>query len=43
MPWKKANRELMQLLEASLQNYQTERKMMFGSVTCNIRSLDNVD
>ncbi len=33
MPWKKANRELMQLLEGSLQSYQTERKMMFGSVT----------
>ena len=33
MPWKKANRELMQLLEDSLEGYKAERKMMFGSVT----------
>ena len=30
MPWKKANRELVQLREDSLQSYQTERTMMFG-------------
>jgi TfoX/Sxy family transcriptional regulator of competence genes len=33
MPWKKANRELMQLLEDSLKDYKTEKKMMFGSAT----------
>ena len=32
MPWEKANRELTQLLEDSLEGYKAEGKVMFGSV-----------
>ena len=33
MAWKKANKELMQMLEDALSSYQTEKKIMFGSST----------
>ena len=33
MPWKKANKGLIDLLEKQMKDYRCERKMMFGSPT----------
>ena len=33
MPWKKASRELIDILENTMQEFQCERRMMFGSPT----------
>ena len=33
MPWKKANKELISLLEKLMRNYDCDRRLMFGSPT----------
>jgi TfoX/Sxy family transcriptional regulator of competence genes len=37
MPWKKANPELIALLEAQMKDYLSERRPMFGSPTFFLR------